>query len=224
MKYGEPSEDDLANGGRRVEVYNCGNNSCDGKGKFVRYQYPEKLFETREGRCGEWAHCFAGLLDVGLGMEVRKVLDWTDHVWMEVWLPEVRKWVHVDCCEDVVDEPLLYEKGWGKRLNYVIAVGRLGIVDVSRFYVMKWEETLGRRKEIDEKELKGAIEKLNEEILEDLNEESRNVAVGIGRLMPGNRFDPEGLVDSGRNLGGRTSGSADWIAARGEQGTKTPQN
>ena len=39
--------------------------------------------------------------------------------------------------------PLL-QAGWGKRLSYVVAVGRHGTVDVTRRYTRKWEEVQQR--------------------------------------------------------------------------------
>ena len=52
-----------------------------------------------------------------LGYNVRYVLDFTDHVWVEVRLPTASKdgrWVHADPSEGVLDNPLMYEKGWGR--------------------------------------------------------------------------------------------------------------
>ena len=56
--------------------------TCAHVTRFPRYNHPGKLLETRRGRCGEWANCF-GLVARGCGFEVRYVLDWTDHVWIE---------------------------------------------------------------------------------------------------------------------------------------------
>ncbi len=87
-------------------------------------QCPGKLLETRRGRCGEWANCF-GLVCCALGLEVRYVIDWTDHVWVELWCPARSRWVHADACEGpgAFDTPLMYEAGWGKKLSFIIAVG-----------------------------------------------------------------------------------------------------
>ena len=49
-----------------------------------------------------------------------------------MWLPEEARWVHMDCCEDAYDAPLMYENGWKKKLNYVVAFSPSEMVDVTR--------------------------------------------------------------------------------------------
>lgn len=67
---GQPTVEDLRFGGHRVEMHRC--TSCGTVSRFVRYNDPAKLLETREGRCGEWANCFT-LCCRALGYEARQV-------------------------------------------------------------------------------------------------------------------------------------------------------
>ena len=143
----QPTSEELRWGGNRVENYRCTN--CQEYTRFVRYNNPGKLLETREGRCGEWANCFT-LCCRALGFDSRFVLDWTDHVWTEVYSNSQKRWVHCDPCENTADKPLLYDIGWGKKLTYIIAFSVDDIEDVTWRYVSDFTATLGRRTECRE--------------------------------------------------------------------------
>jgi peptide-N4-(N-acetyl-beta-glucosaminyl)asparagine amidase len=85
-----------AGGASRVEVYTC--SLCQSESRFPRFNNPTRLLETRTGRCGEFANAFC-LLCRALCLDARWVLDWTDHVWVECWVPALGRYVHCDPCE-----------------------------------------------------------------------------------------------------------------------------
>uniref|UniRef100_A0A915PZZ3 Peptide-N(4)-(N-acetyl-beta-glucosaminyl)asparagine amidase n=1 Tax=Setaria digitata TaxID=48799 RepID=A0A915PZZ3_9BILA len=130
-----PTEEEKKLGAYRVEVFKC--QACDTDVRFPRYNDPVKLLETRCGRCGEWANCFT-LFARALGLETRWVYDVTDHVWCEIWLEDLDRWVHCDPCENIIDTPLLYEK----KLNI-------------RYEKLMSEE---RRKELERRYMKELVE------------------------------------------------------------------
>uniref|UniRef100_A0A8C4WKR1 Peptide-N(4)-(N-acetyl-beta-glucosaminyl)asparagine amidase n=1 Tax=Gopherus evgoodei TaxID=1825980 RepID=A0A8C4WKR1_9SAUR len=153
-----PNDEDLRWNASRVENHHC--NQCKFSNRFPRYNNPEKLLETRCGRCGEWANCFT-LCCRAIGFEARYVWDSTDHVWTEVYSSSQQRWLHCDPCENVCDKPLLYEIGWGKNLSYVIAFSKDEVVDVTWRYSCKHEEILSRRTQVKEAALRETIERLN---------------------------------------------------------------
>lgn len=64
--------------------------------------------------------------------------------------PAQGRWIHLDSCEAVRDQPLLYSKGWGKRMSFCLAFSTEGAMDVSRGYILpeKWQEALNIRASI----------------------------------------------------------------------------
>ncbi|KAG9335654.1 hypothetical protein JZ751_004305 [Albula glossodonta] len=185
-----PSPEELRWNGSRVENHHC--NTCNTSTRFPRYNNPEKLLETRRGRCGEWANCFT-LCCRALELEARYIWDSTDHVWTEVYSESQKRWLHCDPCENVCDKPLLYEVGWGKKLAYVLAFSREQVVDVTWRYSCKHQDVLSRRMQVQEPWLRETINGLN--------------SVFISPKTP-----------KAGELGGRISGSRAWRAVRGELG------
>ncbi len=139
----QPTTVERSEGGAgRVEGYQC--TLCQISIRFPRYNNPVKLLETRTGRCGEWANCFTAICRA-LNHEARFVADWTDHVWTECFIVETGRWTHMDSCENAYDTPLMYEGGWGKKLNYVIAVSKDEWIDVTPRYTLNKMMTRMRR-------------------------------------------------------------------------------
>ncbi|KGL74389.1 Peptide-N(4)-(N-acetyl-beta-glucosaminyl)asparagine amidase, partial [Tinamus guttatus] len=209
------SEDDLRWNASRVENHYC--NQCQFSNRFPRYNNPEKLLETRRGRCGEWANCFT-LCCRAVGFEARYVWDVTDHVWTEVYSASQKRWLHCDPCENVCDKPLLYETGWGKKLSYIIAFSKDEVVDVTWRYSCKHEEVLSRRTAVSEATLRETINTLNKKRQQSLSETRRRELLERTIVELVEFISPK--TPKPGEFGGRTSGSMAWRVARGEIGSE----
>ncbi|MBN3325671.1 NGLY1 amidase, partial [Atractosteus spatula] len=208
-----PSTDDLRWDAHRVENHFC--TECQLVNRFPRYNNPEKLLETRRGRCGEWANCFT-LCCRAMGLEARYIWDSTDHVWTEVYSTSQSRWLHCDPCENVCDKPLLYEIGWGKKLSYIIAFSKDEVVDVTWRYSCKHEEVLSRRTKVQEDWLLQTINGLSAARQQSLTAERRKELMERLLVELVEFISPK--TPKPGELGGRTSGSLAWRVARGETG------
>ncbi|XP_036423576.1 peptide-N(4)-(N-acetyl-beta-glucosaminyl)asparagine amidase [Colossoma macropomum] len=208
-----PSADDLRWDAGRVENHYC--NACHVTNRFPRYNNPEKLLETRRGRCGEWANCFT-LCCRAVGLEARYIWDCTDHVWTEVYSQSQRRWLHCDPCENACDKPLLYEVGWGKKLSYIFAFSKDQVVDVTWRYSCKHQEVLSRRTQVKEPWLLHTVNGLNAVRQQALSAERKRELLERLVVELVEFISPKSPKPG--ELGGRISGSLAWRAARGETG------
>ncbi|KAF3330135.1 peptide-N(4)-(N-acetyl-beta-glucosaminyl)asparagine amidase [Carex littledalei] len=213
---GAPLPSEIEYLGSRVEVYRC--NRCSSITRFPRYNDPLKLVETRRGRCGEWANCFT-LYCRAFGYDARLILDFTDHVWTECYSQVHGRWMHLDPCEGIYDNPLLYEKGWGKKLNYVIGIAKDGVHDVTRRYTRKWHEVLSRRIIATESAASSVLSSITKQCRRNYSAEALSI------LTDRDRRELEELErasyvnsDSESTLPGRQSGSVEWRKSRSELG------
>ncbi|XP_012263597.2 peptide-N(4)-(N-acetyl-beta-glucosaminyl)asparagine amidase [Athalia rosae] len=203
----------------RIEIHRC--ETCANTVEFPRYSDPTFLLRTRQGRCGEWANTFA-LICRSLGYDTRFVWDYTDHVWVEIWSVAANRWIHADPCENVMDRPLIYEKGWGKKLSYIFAFSKDEIQDVTWRYTADQKTLMKRRNLCSETRLLA--------FLTSLTNTRRRTSCSIPRQQYlirrslielvelityhfGNENRDKSNTD---NYEGRTSGSLAWRLARHE--------
>jgi peptide-N4-(N-acetyl-beta-glucosaminyl)asparagine amidase len=222
---------------QRVEVYRC--TTCGVETTFPRYNSVRKLLQTHAGRCGEYANLF-GLYCRAAGLETRYVLDMTDHVWTEVrfmtdevpcrsflWLDSDEPWwCMIDSCEGVMDEPSMYEVGWGKQLSLIVAVSTNAVVDVTPKYTRKFHTPhfMARRRSFSSSEeaLQRVIGNVNAALQGQLSVKGRQQnerclsreILGLKHLTQLTEWDSR---HHNYHLG-RISGSLDWKASRHETG------
>ncbi|XP_071822606.1 peptide-N(4)-(N-acetyl-beta-glucosaminyl)asparagine amidase-like isoform X2 [Apostichopus japonicus] len=214
----EPTAEDRRWEAGRVELYSC--TQCNRNVRFPRYNHPGKLLDTRTGRCGEWANCFT-LCCRAVGFEARHVVDWTDHVWTEVYSKSQERWFHCDPCENICDRPLLYEHGWAKKLSYVIGFSHEEVVDVTWRYTANPQDTISRRTECREDWLMDLIGRLNKEKRRRLSSERISVLEErIPRELA--EFLSVKKIREGEDQG-RQSGSLGWRLSRRETTTTETQ-
>jgi len=202
-------------GAGRVELYQCAKQCYPFR--YPRYNHPAKLLQTRTGRCGEFANCFAACARA-MGFETRWVLDFTDHVWVEVYSDHSKRWLHVDPCEDKISTPLMYEAGWNKKLSYIFAFSRDEVVDVTWRYSKKRRETLLRRGKCGEAWLQQTIAGISKQCVERCNASVRRKEELVKRLKRERyEFHQRFALKAGEEIG-RQSGEEAWRKARGEIG------
>ncbi|KAH3683788.1 hypothetical protein WICPIJ_005244 [Wickerhamomyces pijperi] len=188
--------------------------------RFPRFNDPVKLLTWRQGRCGEWVNCFLLILR-SLNIRARYVWNAEDHVWCEYFSPALNTWVHLDSCEESMNQPEIYCENWGKAMSYCIAVGfDCGVVDVSDKYITKQDKQLPRNK-MSENQLKQLINLLNFEYMKDWEFDPKI----FGLMVEANyeklycKRAKQGAAALHEQTVGRQSGDKEWTQARGEGGS-----
>ncbi|CAD5116155.1 DgyrCDS5077 [Dimorphilus gyrociliatus] len=216
-KAGVPTPEESKYMAQRVEIHTC--KKCGHGTRFPRYNDPEKLLESRRGRCGEWANCFYLFLRT-LGFEARFITDNQDHVWCEFFSIAQDRYIHVDPCENAFDLPLTYEKGWDKEQMYVFGFSHDDLQDVTWRYSNNHQAVLARRTQVREEWLAKTIHNIR------INR-WRTLLLTPGRKLVLQRrickelfelmIEKATLDSEGQ---GRTSGSLAWRLSRGETGKR----
>ncbi|XP_032716878.1 peptide-N(4)-(N-acetyl-beta-glucosaminyl)asparagine amidase isoform X3 [Lontra canadensis] len=200
-----PNDDEMKWGANRVEDHYC--SACQFSNRFPRYNNPEKLLETRCGRCGEWANCFT-LCCRALGFEARYVWDYTE---LELTLFLIK--LKTDRIKGHSPKTFLRISERQKNLN---KYAKNLVVDVTWRYSCKHDEVISRRTEVKEELLRETINGLNKQRQISLSENRRKellqrIIVELVEFISPKTPKPG-------ELGGRISGSVAWRVARGEMG------
>lgn len=119
-----------------------------------------------------------------------------------------------------MDEPLLYETGWGKKLAYVVAVGAGSVCDVTRRYTADYDAVLTRRTIADEKWLAAELARLNASAVSAVPVHDRAAVIARNDADHASLWcaEPGATATFASNLPGRQSGSESWVRERGEGG------
>ena len=118
--YVYPNSTELTGKASRTELYQC--HQCASFTRFPRYNAAQFVMTQKRGRCGEYSMLLYRFVRA-LHHECRWVVDWADHVWVELLLQssnhDDNRWIHLDPCEAAVNENFIYQ-GWGKKQNYIL--------------------------------------------------------------------------------------------------------
>jgi len=152
-------------------------------------------------------------------------VDWTDHVWTEVYSHQLGRWVHCDACENAWDKALLYEQGWGKKLSYCVAFSVCGVKDVSMRYTSNWEEMKTRRSAVPETWLARTCQFMTNKVRASMPQQQRTALVvrDLAETLQLAALSAGVQGSRQENLPGRQSGSEAWRLSRGEMGAGTSQ-
>ncbi|KAH8288979.1 hypothetical protein KR054_002484 [Drosophila jambulina] len=193
----------------RVEVTVC----CGQESKFYRYNDISQLLVSRKGRCGEYANCFTFMCRC-LDYDARIVHSHFDHVWTEVYSETQMRWLHVDPSDNVVDSPLMYQHGWKRSIDYILAYSRDDVQDVTWRYTNDHQKIRNLRKLCDEKELVKTLNEIRAKRRRNCTAERRKL------LSQRNLYETIALTlerqPTENELKGRSSGSLSWRQSRGE--------
>jgi len=130
-----------------------------------------------------------------------------------------KEWIHVDPCENVIDKPLMYEKGWKKKLTYIIAYSKDEVQDVTWRYTQNQKAVMQRRNICTEQNLIQFLRSLNEQQQNSAGYSQARKAYVIKRSLlelVSMLYIPNSQNEDSESYEGRTSGSLAWRLARGE--------
>ncbi|CAH1393635.1 unnamed protein product [Nezara viridula] len=195
----------------KTEVYEC--NNCQTMFNFERFNDPYILLKTRQGRCSEFSQVFT-VMCFAVGYEARFIYDTNDHAWTEVYSHLQGRWIHCDPSEGVVDKPLMYELGWGKKPKLIMSFSpTMEIQDVTWRYSQDHKGVLSRRETDTNALLLYVVSKHNKLVIDNCSSLKRRY---IFKRMIGEYAEFLTEPKPTEVYSGRVSGSLEWREQRGE--------
>lgn len=134
---------------------------------------------------------------------------------LQVFSDAQNRWLHIDPSDNVVDAPLMYQHGWKRNVDYIIAVSYEDIQDVTWRYTNNHAETRRNRNRCTEPELLKSILLLREKRQQKGSParrkflKKRNLREVIELMVQRQATEDEKK--------GRSSGSLSWRLSRGEE-------
>jgi hypothetical protein len=116
------------------EIYVCENCVEPTQKSYFRTNDIRFFRKVRQGRCGEFAQHFYRMLHA-YNIRARLVITLRDHIWVEFYSENEKRWIHCEPCGGQYDQPELYEKR--DQVNYVWAIDDTTITDVTDRYLFE---------------------------------------------------------------------------------------
>ncbi len=95
------------------------NASMDFTSEGERPHQPIRIYDKHIGRCGEYADLTAAAARTALIPCTSVCSTSTDHIWNEFWH---ERWIHWEPVNNSLDDPLVYEDGWGRVFGTVYEI------------------------------------------------------------------------------------------------------
>jgi hypothetical protein len=118
----------------------------------------------------------------------------------------------------------MYEAGWGKKLNYIIAFSKDEAIDVTKRYTKNYKDVLTRRNMVPEAWLANTMQTMNNERFNKLSKERQSVLLARRPVeiaeFTRNEVGIQAAVLKPEEEAGRITGSDEWKSSRGELGDK----
>lgn len=136
-----------------------------------------------------------------------------------MWSDVQKRWIHIDPSDNVIDAPLMYQHGWKRKVDYILAYSHEDIQDVTWRYTNNHAETRRSRQRCTEPDLLKSILLLRQKrqqncsVARKKHLKKRNLREIIELMVERQATDNEKK--------GRSSGSLSWRLSRGEEQCST---